>query len=91
MLLGCAVKINYRCVNHTSDEAIHFTFLLQVKENSINLIFAVTAEQRETYNELSRHIEASSAGTLSNDSSNVVQLVKEQYEVSDVLARALYR
>ena len=54
----------------------------QVKENSINVIFAVTAEQRETYDELSRHIEASSAGTLSNDSSNVVQLVKEQYDVS---------
>ena len=54
----------------------------QVKENSINVIFAVTAEQRETYNELSRHIEASSAGTLSNDSSNVVELVKQQYDVS---------
>ncbi|KAF0293498.1 Integrin beta-PS [Amphibalanus amphitrite] len=52
----------------------------KVKENSINVIFAVTAEQRETYDELSRHIEASSAGTLSNDSSNVVTLVKQQYD-----------
>ena len=53
-----------------------------MKENSINVIFAVTAEQRETYNQLSHHIEASSAGTLSNDSSNVVELVKQQYDVS---------
>ena len=52
-----------------------------MKENRINVIFAVTEEQRDTYDELSSHIEASSAGTLSNDSSNVVQLVKEQYEV----------
>jgi protocadherin alpha len=52
-----------------------------VKENSVNLIFAVTEEQFSVYNLLKENIEGSSAGTLTNDSSNIVQLVKEQYQV----------
>merc|ERR1711936_1429559 len=50
----------------------------KVKENSVNLIFAVTEEQFSVYNLLKENIEGSSAGTLTNDSSNIVQLVKEQ-------------
>ena len=53
----------------------------KVKENSVNLIFAVTEEQFSVYNLLKENIEGSSAGTLTNDSSNIVQLVKEQYQV----------
>jgi protocadherin alpha len=52
----------------------------KVKENSVNLIFAVTEEQFSVYNLLKENIEGSSAGTLTNDSSNIVQLVKEQYQ-----------
>ena len=52
-----------------------------MKENSVNLIFAVTEEQFSVYNLLKENIEGSSAGTLTNDSSNIVQLVKEQYQV----------
>ena len=47
----------------------------------MNLIFAVTEEQFSVYNLLKANIEGSSAGTLTNDSSNIVQLVKEQYQV----------
>ena len=54
----------------------------KVKENSVNLIFAVTEEQFSVYNLLKENIEGSSAGTLTNDSSNIVQLVKEQYQVT---------
>ena len=54
----------------------------KVKENSVNLIFAVTEEQFRVYNLLKENIEGSSAGTLTNDSSNIVQLVKEQYQVT---------
>ena len=54
----------------------------QVKENSVNIIFAVTEEQFDVYNLLKENIEGSSAGTLSNDSSNIVELVKAQYQVS---------
>uniref|UniRef100_A0A146KXD2 Integrin beta n=1 Tax=Lygus hesperus TaxID=30085 RepID=A0A146KXD2_LYGHE len=53
---------------------------LKVKENAINVIFAVTQEQIHVYNRLMKHIEGSFAGVLSNDSSNVVELVKDQYD-----------
>ncbi|XP_052750647.1 integrin beta-PS [Galleria mellonella] len=52
---------------------------LKVKEHAINVIFAVTAEQISVYEELSKHIEGSSSGVLSDDSGNVVDLVREQY------------
>lgn len=52
----------------------------KVKEHSVNLIFAVTEEQFGVYDLLKRNIEGSSAGTLSNDSSNIVELVKAQYQ-----------
>lgn len=51
----------------------------KVKQNAINVIFAVTESQMNVYRKLSSHIEGSSTGELSNDSSNVVDLVKEQY------------
>ncbi|KAE8742436.1 hypothetical protein FOCC_FOCC011990 [Frankliniella occidentalis] len=52
---------------------------LQVKRNAINVIFAVTAEQIAVYDRLREHVEGASAGTLSNDSANVVELVRDQY------------
>lgn len=58
---------------------------LKVKENSINVIFAVTADQFGIYEQLGENIEGASSGTLSSDSSNVVDLVKEQYDVSKSL------
>jgi hypothetical protein len=54
---------------------------LKVKENSINIIFAVTASQYEVYKKLSSHIEGSSSAVLSEDSSNIVNLVRDEYEV----------
>ncbi|XP_037974109.2 integrin beta-PS [Plutella xylostella] len=52
---------------------------LKAREHSINVIFAVTKEQISVYEELSKHIEGSSSGVLSEDSSNVVDLVRDQY------------
>ncbi|XP_045025979.1 integrin beta-PS isoform X1 [Daphnia magna] len=51
----------------------------KVKESSVNLIFAVTKEQYHIYEQLNKHVEGASCGVLSNDSSNVVELVQEQY------------
>ncbi|CAG0881559.1 unnamed protein product [Darwinula stevensoni] len=51
----------------------------KVKENSINIIFAVTDQQRYVYDKLSETVEGASSGTLSQDSSNVVELIKDQY------------
>lgn len=59
---------------------------LMARKHAINLIFAVTREQISVYEELSRHIEGSSSGVLSDDSSNVVDLVREQYNVSTALS-----
>ncbi|XP_014230256.1 integrin beta-PS [Trichogramma pretiosum] len=51
----------------------------KVKENSVNIIWAVTEEQIRIYNNLTNLIEGSYAAKLSNDSSNIVDLVREQY------------
>lgn len=50
------------------------------KQHKINLIFAVTREQSSVYSRLAQMIEGSSQGELTQNSSNVVQLVKEEYE-----------
>ncbi|XP_037919074.1 integrin beta-PS isoform X1 [Hermetia illucens] len=52
---------------------------MKVKQNSINIIFAVTSTQIGVYEKLAQHIEGSSSAVLSNDSSNVVDLVREEY------------
>ncbi|KAK8725734.1 hypothetical protein OTU49_010446 [Cherax quadricarinatus] len=49
------------------------------KEHKMNLIFAVTAEQSSVYSRLSQMIEGSSQGELTANSSNVVELVKGEY------------
>lgn len=55
---------------------------LKVKEHKINVIFAVTAQEHEVYHELSKHVEGSSSAILSDDSSNIVDLVRDEYNVS---------
>lgn len=52
---------------------------LKVKDNAINIIWAVTEGQINIYKRLTKHIEGSFAGKLSEDSSNVVELIREQY------------
>lgn len=53
---------------------------LAVKKNSINVIFAVTKKTISIYKQLAETIEGASVGELKNDSSNVVTLIKDQYE-----------
>lgn len=52
----------------------------KIIEHRMNLIFAVTGGQLGVYERLSDQLEGSSTGKLENDSSNVVDLVREQYE-----------
>lgn len=52
----------------------------KVMDYSVNLIFAVTANQFEIYEKLKHLIKGSSAGMLMNDSSNIVDLVKAEYQ-----------
>lgn len=53
---------------------------LSVKKNAINIIFAVTKSTIEVYEQLAKNIEGASVGKLEGDSSNIVTLIKEQYE-----------
>lgn len=62
----------------------------KVKQNSINVIFAVTANQHSVYEKLSQHIEGSSSAVLSEDSSNVVDLVRSEYSVSIIYISLLF-
>jgi integrin beta 1 len=50
------------------------------KENSVNIIWAVTEDKYTLYQGLSQVVSGSSAGVLSADSSNIVDLVRQQYE-----------
>ncbi|ERL93211.1 hypothetical protein D910_10507, partial [Dendroctonus ponderosae] len=53
---------------------------LAVKKNAINVIFAVTGNTIGVYEQLAKHIEGASVAKLEKDSSNIVELIKEQYE-----------
>ena len=50
-----------------------------VRKHKVNIIFAVTGSKLDTYKELSKLIEGSSTALLKSDSSNVVDLIKEEY------------
>uniref|UniRef100_A0A3B5MUD9 Integrin beta n=1 Tax=Xiphophorus couchianus TaxID=32473 RepID=A0A3B5MUD9_9TELE len=52
----------------------------KMSENNINLIFAVTSYVVPLYQEYSQLIPGTTVGTLSDDSGNVIQLIKEAYE-----------
>lgn len=52
-----------------------------VKQNAINLIFAVTADQEYVYGNLSKRIEGSTYSKLADDSSNIVGLIEDEYNV----------
>ena len=51
-----------------------------VKKHKVNIIFAVSDSKMEIYRELSRLIEGSSTASLKKDSSNIVDLIKEEYK-----------
>lgn len=51
------------------------------KEQQINIIFAVTAYE-DLYENLNKLVETSSYGLLEDGSSNIVELVREEYRVS---------
>lgn len=72
--------------NYTHAEKLDYPSIGQVihtvKENAINVIFAVTANVLNTYKLLSEHVEGSSHANLTEKSSNVVNLIREQYQVS---------
>ncbi len=78
---------------YTHGEILDYPSIAQinsvVKKKAINIIFAVTDDQVPTYNSrqgriLRGSIEGSAVGLLTSDSSNIVQLVTEEYQVRDL-------
>jgi hypothetical protein len=53
----------------------------QIANNSMNVIFAVPGSVGLTYRDLSSRLFGASVGELTNDSSNIVALVQDQYNV----------
>ncbi|XP_023220339.1 integrin beta-PS-like [Centruroides sculpturatus] len=51
-----------------------------LRDNKINVIFAVTRDQNDVYEDLARELESATVGVLEDDSSNVVQLIRDQYD-----------
>ncbi|KAK2159930.1 hypothetical protein LSH36_143g03036 [Paralvinella palmiformis] len=52
----------------------------RISEEKVNVIFAITKEQLPKFNRLSNMIEGAMVGELANDSSNIVQLIKDNYK-----------
>jgi hypothetical protein len=71
-----------------------FVFFLQInqvaKKHNINMIFAITESVSRIYKNLVGSIEGSSYGILSGNSSNVVKLVQEQYQVRIISLSLLF-
>lgn len=52
----------------------------RVRESAINILFAVTKPQQEAYSLLSTNIDGAKVGHLTANSSNILELVEEQYK-----------
>jgi len=62
----------------------------KIREKSINMIFAVTEDQLSVYEKLSQYIEGSEATKLANDSSNIVQVIRNNYKVNIICIRMVH-
>ncbi|XP_048754285.1 integrin beta-1-B-like isoform X2 [Ostrea edulis] len=52
---------------------------VKAKEKNVNIIFAVTADQKPIYDQLKPIIAGSETGVLASDSQNIVKLVRDNY------------
>lgn len=54
----------------------------KLSEKNVNIIFAVTQSQLTLYQTLTELIDGAVVGELNQDSSNIVKLIRQNYEVS---------
>lgn len=66
-----SISLDYPSISQINQKAM---------DQSVNLIFAVTSNQIHIYEKLSGLVKGSSTGMLENDSSNIVDLVKAEYQ-----------
>ncbi|CAK9304234.1 unnamed protein product [Gordionus sp. m RMFG-2023] len=69
----------YYTQSTTQDYPSVSQIIQKVREKAVNIIFAITGEQLPIYQKFSEILEGSTVGQLANDSSNIVELVKENY------------
>ena len=60
----------------------------KVAEKQVSVIFAVKADQVDLYKQLEEFIPNSAVGELASDSSNIVGLIKDNYQVARHLTTA---
>ena len=53
----------------------------KLSEKNVNIIFAVTQSQLTLYQTLTELIDGAVVGELNQDSSNIVKLIRQNYEV----------
>ena len=53
----------------------------KLRQKSVSIIFAVTKDQFHIYEKLAQIIESASTGELAQDSSNIVDLIEDNYNV----------
>ncbi|XP_022307224.2 integrin beta-PS-like [Crassostrea virginica] len=52
---------------------------MKAKDKNFNIIFAVTSEQKDIYDQLKPYIAGSETGELASDSNNIVKLIRDSY------------
>ncbi|KAM9307918.1 integrin beta-1-A-like [Gastrophryne carolinensis] len=75
----CHMQNNVYTMSHYYDHPTIAHLVQKLRENNIQTIFAVTEESETVYQELKNLIPKSAVGTLSANSSNVIQLIIDSY------------
>ncbi|KAM5235739.1 integrin beta-1 isoform 1-T1 [Ctenodactylus gundi] len=75
----CHLENNVYTMSHYYDYPSIAHLVQKLSENNIQTIFAVTEEFQPVYKELKNLIPKSAVGTLSSNSSNVIQLIIDAY------------
>ncbi|XP_044280590.1 integrin beta-1 isoform X1 [Varanus komodoensis] len=75
----CHLNNNMYTMSHYYDYPSIAHLVQKLSDNNIQIIFAVTQEFQPVYKELKNLIPKSAVGTLSSNSSNVIQLIIDAY------------
>lgn len=76
----CHMRNNLYTESSNQDYPSVSQITAKLKEKSVSIIFAVTKDQFNIYEKLAKIIESSTTGELANDSSNIVDLIEDNYQ-----------
>ena len=78
----CHMRDNIYTESSNQDYPSVSQITAKLKQKSVSIIFAVTKDQFSVYEKLANIVESSTTGELANDSSNIVNLIEDNYNVS---------